>query len=609
MGMVLVLVLLMIVATMMVVATTVEGVSAAAAASTAHVAGKMGVKAEGAVKARKFVHITDVHLDLAYAAGKARAECKHPPCCREEVGILADPIISTMRDRHRLSSSPAIGADGRGLGTDDDSGRNSRAESEDDEDDDEEDDDDDDDEDEEEEEDSEQSTTPVASLHSEKRMYAGKFGEYSCDTPVALLESAMRAQRHFNPDFIVWTGDTGPHRNVGGGQLPRATVLDSIRRATEIIANSTEALVVPCLGNHDFSPVSQDPGPDASRWLFDAVADEWARWLPGESVAMLRSRGYYQMPLGTGLRAIVLNTQECDILNFYNMVRPGTGSNGEEQLQWLRDSLLETESAGESALIVGHIPPGIWNGCYGNFTERYEDVLAEFPGAVAGQVFGHRHSGSWRVFRDKTDAPSSVALTTPSLTPYIGQDPSFRVYHLSEPEPEAGAAWPAVPPRYTITAMGQFATSLASYVDTDELTWKLSFFMPGSLPFNRTSMSPSNFFETARLLQQNPKVAAQYRELEANGRRYMAHDKEMPAWPCALTSVRTFELIECAHLAEENLMKHYVNMDHNYVITNFFPFEVIYAHFCQSIFHNLTGDPNCAEKAQRLYDTRTTPLL
>jgi len=439
-----------------------------------------------------------------------------------------------------------------------------------------------------------------------KRDFAGRYGEYICDTPAPLLESAVRASRHLKPDFLVWTGDTGPHIKPGAGHLPRDRLVETIRVASDIIANSTAPglTVVPCLGDHDFSPVGLDPGPRAgSQWLLDAVADAWSRWLTPDAESSLRARGYYSLPLGgtPALRAIVLNTQECDVLNFYNMVRPGTGSNGEAQLRWLRDSLRQTEDSGESALIVGHIPPGLWNGCYGNFTERYEEVIAEFPRTVSGQVFGHRHSGAWRVLSDGQGSAGSVALTTPSLTPYKEQDPSFRVYHLNKPEEGEAAAWPAVRPRLAITAMGQFAANIAGYSDTSggDLSWKLTFYMPGSLPFNRTSMAPAQFQRTADLMLRDLSAQIEYRYREANGRKDMVNELESQYWACALTAIRTRDLIECAHLAEENLIKFYVNMHHNYVLTNMFPFDVIYGHFCD-VFFNLTGDASCEERKKAL---------
>ena len=39
------------------------------------------------------------------------------------------------------------------------------------------------------------------------------FGDYRCDSPLLLVESALSAMSNItsSPDFIVWTGDSSPH--------------------------------------------------------------------------------------------------------------------------------------------------------------------------------------------------------------------------------------------------------------------------------------------------------------------------------------------------------------------------------------------------------------
>ena len=569
------------------------------------------VAADSQVKRKQlsFSHITDIHLDLSYAAHIGKTDCQSPPCCRKTTEFLADPILSTMKNIEGMNldkltdEAKGIGAPEEEIGEDmyDEDDEEEELDEDDEDEEEEEEEEEDDDYDLEEEDEYMNDRVTSIPVSSKKRVYAGKFGEYNCDTPIPLLQSALEAQNLFNPDFMVWSGDTGPHRKPGTGPIERDVLIETINTATEIIYNVTrpDTMVVPCLGNYDFSPTGSYASPEHAQWLLDAVANAWSRWLPDESVSMLRTRGYYQMPIVDGFRAIVLNTQECDILNFYTLVRSGTDSLGDNQLDWLRSSLKEAESVGDNALIVGHIPPGIWNGCYGNFTERYQEILAEFPRTVSGQVFGHRHSGSFRLLKDSEGEPSSVALITPSLTPYKDQNPSFRMYHLSEPESDPRQEWPESKPDLAITSVGQYAIDLEEYNEsTDFLTWHLSFWLPGMLPYNRTSLSPAQYQRAADLIRADGETASRYQYSEANKKKYMANDKEAPSWACSLTNVKTHDLISCAMLAEEVLIKHYVNSDHNYVLTNLYPFEQIYYHFC-TIFYNLTGDPYCDEKFNR----------
>jgi hypothetical protein len=72
-------------------------------------------------------------------------------------------------------------------------------------------------------------------------------------------------------------------------------------------------------------------------------------------------------------------------------------------------------------MITGHIPPGMFGGCWGRASKEYELLLFKYKDALAGQVFGHQHSGSFRLLREEAaylGAPFAVAHITPALSPY-----------------------------------------------------------------------------------------------------------------------------------------------------------------------------------------------
>lgn len=50
-------------------------------------------------------------------------------------------------------------------------------------------------------------------------------------------------------------------------------------------------------------------------WLYDFVADQWADWLPAESVQSLRTHGYFTALLRPGLRVIQVNSNVCYVKN------------------------------------------------------------------------------------------------------------------------------------------------------------------------------------------------------------------------------------------------------------------------------------------------------
>ena len=90
---------------------------------------------------------------------------------------------------------------------------------------------------------------------------AGPAGEYSCDSPQALVLSALQAMHKFQPkpDFIIWTGDSAPH-----WRDPSPPEDKYIMNVTKSVFRHLDSLfpdvpVVAALGNHDASPPDQFP--------------------------------------------------------------------------------------------------------------------------------------------------------------------------------------------------------------------------------------------------------------------------------------------------------------------------------------------------------------
>lgn len=77
--------------------------------------------------------------------------------------------------------------------------------------------------------------------------------------------------------------------------------------------------------------------------------------------------------------------------------------------------------AGERVIVSGHIPPGMFGGCWGHYSKDYEGLLSRYADVLAGQLFGHQHSGSFRILRTGSEylgSPFAVAHVTPSFSPY-----------------------------------------------------------------------------------------------------------------------------------------------------------------------------------------------
>eukprot|EP00240_Pyramimonas_obovata_P001020 CAMPEP_0118923918 /NCGR_PEP_ID=MMETSP1169-20130426/2271_1 /TAXON_ID=36882 /ORGANISM="Pyramimonas obovata, Strain CCMP722" /LENGTH=465 /DNA_ID=CAMNT_0006864979 /DNA_START=397 /DNA_END=1794 /DNA_ORIENTATION=+ len=406
------------------------------------------------------------------------------------------------------------------------------------------------------------------------------FGEYHCDTPLAMLQSAMDAARQLKPDFVVWGGDTGPHvagdEHLNGGEALleetaelRARVLDAISNATTIFAKMfPDVPVFPVLGDDDMVPSSVYSGASSARWLMTEAASLWKKWLPPSALLTLQWGGYYTAQTASGMRVAVLNTAVCDIQNMHNFI--DGGASARTQLHWLESVLAGARAAGEPCLITGHIPPGVYSGCWGNYSAAYEELLSRYTDVVAGQIFGHQHSGSFRLLRSPSTSatpPYGVAYVTPSFTAYRDQNPSFRLYQLSRSP-------------LMVSDVEQYHLNLGkanAEGSKGALLWSPSYVPRTALGL--PDLSPAQWQGVLNRMWANETFAGVLRLTEANGRAWMGHNTELRDYLCALTGVTDQEFVKCARKSEEIMIRQYTGSQHTYVLTAMFQFQTIIEHF------------------------------
>ena len=477
------------------------------------------------------LHITDIHLDLDYEFGSS-ALCARPPCCKG-----------------RANGGTKDGGSYGGEGT------------------------------------------------------AGKLGSFKCDSPLSLLQSALSAAKSVKPDIVVWTRDTLPHLTGGTGSgLLRNETKFGRTEALRILGNASDTFersfapyfraqggedaglrgkIFPVLGSGDFYPADTDPGPGRHDWLTSALADgKWGDWLGSqEARRTFAYGGFYKAPIqlskdDTGLRAFVigLNTEVCHVKNFHAF---STDLDAREQLEWLRLTLAELDAEGakvvlcrgavnlresqkkivsltwrllipySQAILIGHVPPGLWSGCWGEYSEAYEAIVSSYTNVVAAQLYGHHHSGSFRVLRDqggsnsRSEAKSaaSVAYVTFSLTPYKNQFPSFRVYNVAlgsdtrsdsdgasdsgeSREGQEGESAPPALPHPMVTSFTQYFLDLSKYASGPPpggvISWYVSFTAPQSLGI--PDLRPETWHIVGERILSNKTIRNDFVRLEANGR-------------------------------------------------------------------------------------------
>ncbi|KAJ6642014.1 Acid sphingomyelinase-like phosphodiesterase 3a [Pseudolycoriella hygida] len=306
----------------------------------------------------------------------------------------------------------------------------------------------------------------------------GHFGDYFCDSPWSLLESAtqaMKSRQGDNVEFVLWTGDGLAHSTR---RLIESHRLELLRNITDLLGRTfSSQFVFPVLGHEDGQGNN-----------FHQLGELWRHWLPSEALQTFEKGGYYTIEqTKSRLRIIVLNTNfmrhdvkylqthsaavkqrpggigdSSEYNNFHyhhqnhNHYR-GNGNNGysgssvaatathssggtvsalsgsdshesQKQWDWLEEVLVKSNRNRETVYIVGHIPPGsderqvgsLPNG-HTTFSEknnlRYLRLIRRHANIIRGQFFGHLHSDSFRIIYNEMGQPVSWIMIAPSVTP------------------------------------------------------------------------------------------------------------------------------------------------------------------------------------------------
>ncbi|XP_063810634.1 acid sphingomyelinase-like phosphodiesterase 3b isoform X1 [Pseudophryne corroboree] len=252
---------------------------------------------------------------------------------------------------------------------------------------------------------------------------AGKWGNYLCDSPGALINSSIYAMKSIlpDPDFILWTGDDTPH--VPNEQLGEKAVLEIVEWLTNLIMHVFPTTkVYAALGNHDFHPKNQLPTQNNS--IYYRISEFWTPWLNQESIATFQKGAFYSEQLvntGTVGRVIILNTNlyyESNSITA-NMEDPG------DQFSWLENQLTAASQKGEKVYIVGHVPPGYFekkrekSWFRENFNKRYVEIIQKHHTVIQGQFFGHHHTDSFRMFYGNSGDPVSSMFIAPGISPWM----------------------------------------------------------------------------------------------------------------------------------------------------------------------------------------------
>ena len=290
----------------------------------------------------------------------------------------------------------------------------------------------------------------------------GPAGNYSCDSPLLLVESSLQAMvRHAsNPDFIVWTGDSAPH-----WRDPQPPDENYITNVTKFVFSRLDQMfpgvpVIPALGNHDMSPPDQFPISVLNDSLPEYYQTLWSDGAFGDHINTSQSRdtflkcGYYSKTIlssGFKMTFLVLNTN----IYYSDEMNDADDEDPCDQLSWLEKSLKEADNDTEKVFIVAHVPPGSFEkspgklnfnspkNTYVNINNKYLEIVSrpELSRKISAHLYGHLHTDTFRIFLDggTRSVPVGVAFMAASVTPVlwvnnkvVGVNPTIRLMEYNE---------------------------------------------------------------------------------------------------------------------------------------------------------------------------------
>ncbi|KAL6076104.1 Sphingomyelin phosphodiesterase [Balamuthia mandrillaris] len=362
---------------------------------------------------------------------------------------------------------------------------------------------------------------------------AREWGEYNCDIPESLFTqmlATINSSMSLELDFIIWTGDNPPHDIWNENQQMQ---IERTKRVVDIIKESFPTVpVFPALGNHESFPVDQFPSPPRNEWLMKPLASFFSTWLDKDALATFVKGGYYTTLVKPGLRLVSLNTQYCDIMNFWliaNFTDPA------DQLSWLQGVLSNAYAQKEQVYIIGHIPFGDSTCLYG-YAAKVEVLVRKYSSIIAGQFYGHTHKDSFGLYYDKKGgSPINVAYTAPSVTTYTKINPSFRVFSYDRSSSE-------------VLDYTQYYTDLhQTYENGGSPKWQKSY--SAKEYFRLSSMSPSEWQNLALRLNSSDADFQQWYNVHYtryNGLHPCSTEECKRGYVCGFHAATFKEALECS---------------------------------------------------------------
>jgi sphingomyelin phosphodiesterase acid-like 3 len=323
-------------------------------------------------------------------------------------------------------------------------------------------------------------------------------------TPSSQMLSAIESMTAINPDpdFILLSGDIVHYPGRNSSDLGRDVILETISEVTAWLIEKFPAVpIYPALGNHDNHPSNNWPvNPERSAWLYGALANMWAPWLPSSALETVKAGGFYSSDIKDipNLRVITLNT---NYLTVYNTALSWNTTIAESQLEWVQHELQQAQEDGVKVIMNGHHPfigVHIQNGVevgslWPQYQQRYSVLSQTYKDIIIGHFVGHDHVDEVRVINacsfgigGNLDLDSSSVQTCggePVGVVYVGQA-------LTNCQVPAFREWAFDTATLELTDYSQYWYKLDNI--TGKETWPLQYQWSSAYP-DMDDMSPSSW--------------------------------------------------------------------------------------------------------------------
>ncbi|EPS35892.1 hypothetical protein H072_10630 [Dactylellina haptotyla CBS 200.50] len=303
---------------------------------------------------------------------------------------------------------------------------------------------------------------------------AGPFGSIGCDTPVSLEQSMYQAiiENAGDADFMIFTGD------IVDAALWLQSQDNTVGAIKDMYGQITKsgfgAKVYGVIGNHDTAPVNLFPlaEPETSYAsaapFYNQVGVELQKWIGASAAKSMKENfGCYSVVHpGTNLKIISISTNFWYNLNIWVYDNNGMDRARDPGniFKWLTGELQAAEAAGMSALIIGHMPPGIVD-ALPDYSNYFNKIVTRYSSTVKGMFWGHTHSAEFEVtYKDVAARSHGNAIITSYVTSCVtprSANPVFRVYTID-------------PSTYQVLDYDHYYTSIADigYGSTAKPVWK-----------------------------------------------------------------------------------------------------------------------------------------